>query len=146
MNNINWIILILIGYLIYILIFKHINNSNMNNHTYTITVLDMNNNIKIEKQVKVIKIEKNIENFRVKQNIDYYVITMFSPDRLANIETQIKKMKDTGINLNMNYVDAVVGKNIDIDDLISNSITVLLNIPEVGFFIIGFILFIFSCK
>ena len=122
MNNINWIILILIGYLIYILIFKHINNSNMNNHTYTITVLDMNNNIKIEKQVKVIKIEKNIENFRVKQNIDYYVITMFSPDRLANIETQIKKMKDTGINLNMNYVDAVVGKNIDIDDLISKNI------------------------
>lgn len=123
MKNINWIILlILIIYLIYIFIFKYIYNSDMNGNTYIITVLEMDvNNKKIEKQIKVIKIDKNIENFHVKQNIDYYVITMFSPDRLANIETQIKKMKDTGIDMNMNYVDAVVGKDIDIDDLISKN-------------------------
>jgi len=59
-----------------------------------------------------------IEGFDIKQNIDYYVITMREENRMKNIETQIKK---SGIQMNMNYIDAVVGKHLDIDEYIAHN-------------------------
>lgn len=61
------------------------------------------------------RFSKKVEGFDVNNNIDYYVITMREPERMKNIETQIKK---SGIPMNMNYIDAVVGKNLDIDEYI----------------------------
>lgn len=55
-------------------------------------------------------------------NIDYYVITMHNADRIKNIEKQIKLLKQSNANINMIYVDAVVGKSVNIDDLIDKKI------------------------
>jgi hypothetical protein len=48
--------------------------------------------------------------------IDYYVITMREPERLKNIENQMKKS-----DISINYIDAVVGKNLDIDKYIEKN-------------------------
>jgi hypothetical protein len=54
-----------------------------------------------------------------KKSIDYYVITMHQPERIENIKKQNDLLnKQTNSNVYINYIDAVVGKNIDIDELI----------------------------
>jgi len=63
--------------------------------------------------------KQEIQNIK---SIDYYVITMFSPDRINNIHNQINKIKNSGTNIDMIYVQAVIGKNLDINDLIYNKV------------------------
>lgn len=58
----------------------------------------------------------------IKQNVDFYVVTMKSEDRLENIEKQTELLKKSDIDTNLIYVDAVVGKDINIDELIQNNI------------------------
>jgi len=57
------------------------------------------------------------EPFNNSPIIDHYVITMSQPDRLRNIEIQSEKLRNNIIN-----VDAVVGKTIDLDDLIKRGV------------------------
>lgn len=69
-----------------------------------------------------------IENFEIVPSIDFYVITMGNPDREKNIrlqiEEQINKMfqnpnENDRFNFDIKRIDAVVGKNIDLDSLIN---------------------------
>jgi len=56
-----------------------------------------------------------------KNTIDYYVITMHDPARLGNIKKQNDLLnKQTNRNIHIEYIDAIAGKNIDIDELIYN--------------------------
>lgn len=57
------------------------------------------------------------EGFNPSPTIDYYVITMSQPDRLRNIEIQTDKLGN-----DIKKVDAIVGKTIDIDDLIKRGV------------------------
>ena len=61
----------------------------------------------------------SIESFKNIDDIDFYVITMGEKDRLKNIEKQVNSMKKNNENIVMNIVDAVIGKNLDIDKLVS---------------------------
>lgn len=58
-----------------------------------------------------------IELFENVENIDYYVITMRPEDRLQNIDLQYSKMRENTANIKLEYVDAVVGKNLDTDKM-----------------------------
>lgn len=58
-----------------------------------------------------------IENFNHLEKIDYYVITMRPEDRLKNIDLQQSKMRKNAANIKIEYVDAVVGKDMDIDKM-----------------------------
>ena len=58
-----------------------------------------------------------IENFDHVDKIDYYVITMRPKDRLKNIDLQQSKMRNNAANIKIEYVDAVVGKDMDIDKM-----------------------------
>lgn len=52
-------------------------------------------------------------------SIDIYIITMKTPERLQNIQKQIKKMGIEGNkNIHVELIDAVVGSNLDINLLI----------------------------
>lgn len=57
------------------------------------------------------------EPFNNSLTIDYYVITMSQPDRLRNIEIQSEKLGN-----NTKKVDAIVGKTIDLNDLIKRGV------------------------
>jgi GR25 family glycosyltransferase involved in LPS biosynthesis len=58
------------------------------------------------------------------ENVDFYVITMGNPDRLENITRQIEKMNNNNesYKVTINKTDAVVGKNLDLDQLIKDGI------------------------
>jgi GR25 family glycosyltransferase involved in LPS biosynthesis len=58
------------------------------------------------------------------ENVDFYVITMGNEDRLINIKNQIEKMNNNNdtYNVSINKIDAVVGKNLDLDQLIKDGI------------------------
>lgn len=58
-----------------------------------------------------------IELFENVENIDYYVITMRPEDRLQNIDLQYSKMRENTANIKLEYVDAVVGKDLDADEM-----------------------------
>jgi GR25 family glycosyltransferase involved in LPS biosynthesis len=60
-----------------------------------------------------------IENFEVVENVDFYVISMRGEDRMKNIEEQKDKLKENNFDTkNFNIIDAVVGKTLDLDQLI----------------------------
>jgi GR25 family glycosyltransferase involved in LPS biosynthesis len=58
-----------------------------------------------------------VEPFTNVENIDYYVITMRPEDRLKNIDLQYSKIKKNAANVKFEYVDAVVGKDVDVDEM-----------------------------
>jgi GR25 family glycosyltransferase involved in LPS biosynthesis len=64
------------------------------------------------------------EFFQNIELVDFYVITMGNPDRLENIENQIEKMNDhtDSYKINIHKIDAVVGKDLDLDQLIQDGI------------------------
>lgn len=62
-----------------------------------------------------------IENFDHVESIDYYVITMRPKDRLKNINLQHSKMRKNTANIKFQYVDAVVGKDMDVDKMKKSS-------------------------
>ena len=66
-----------------------------------------------------------IENFDHVDKIDYYVITMRPEDRVKNIELQQSKINESVPNVKIEYVDAVVGKDINIDKLKENGMLVV---------------------
>lgn len=66
----------------------------------------------------------NVEAFEVVPSMDFYVITMGQADRRTNIrrqiETQLREMPVADrFDFTIHDVDAVVGKNLDLDDLIA---------------------------
>ncbi len=63
------------------------------------------------------------EPYHNKKTIDYYVITMNNdPIRIENIKKQNDLLnKQTNSNIHIQYIDAVVGKYIDIDALVDNN-------------------------
>ena len=64
---------------------------------------------------------ENLEEMNVHskdENIDYYVITMKTPERMKNIEEQSEKLKAQGTPIQIEIVDAVVGVDLDLDELI----------------------------
>lgn len=75
-----------------------------------------------------------IDNFYIIQKIDYYVITMKEESRMKNIKTQIENQKQRMKNkdeetkkndyfdFTINEVDAVIGKNLDLKELIVKNI------------------------
>jgi len=52
------------------------------------------------------------------EKIDYYVITMKNPERMKNIEEQMEKLKNQGTPVQIQIVDAVVGVDLNLDELI----------------------------
>jgi len=65
---------------------------------------------------------KTIENFLHVEHIDYCVISLKPPDRLQNISAQQTEIhKSTGL-INLEIVDAVAGKELDLDSLQSEGI------------------------
>ena len=58
-----------------------------------------------------------IESFKNVEDIDYYVITMRPEDRIKNINLQYSKMRENAANIDLEYVDAVVGKELDVDKM-----------------------------
>lgn len=75
-----------------------------------------------------------IDNFDIIQKIDYYVITMKEKSRMKNIKTQIENQKQTMkkkdeetkqndyFDFTINEVDAIIGKNLDLKELIAKNI------------------------
>lgn len=75
-----------------------------------------------------------IDNFDIIQKIDYYVITMKEESRIKNIKTQIENQKQTMkkkdeetkkndyFDFTINNVDAVIGKNLNLKELIAKKI------------------------
>lgn len=64
---------------------------------------------------------ENLEEMNVHskdEKIDYYVITMKKPERLENIEKQSEKLKAQGTPVQIQIVDAVLGVNLNLDELI----------------------------
>lgn len=60
-----------------------------------------------------------IENFDVVQDVDFYIITMKTEDRMQNINTQLDRLRNSQFSTkNVELVDAVVGKELDLDILI----------------------------
>ena len=76
----------------------------------------------------------NVELFEIVNSIDFYVITMSKDDRLNNIKSQIEKQiqiieiddtknnKNNKFNFSIEIVDAVVGKNLDLQNLFDKNI------------------------
>ena len=62
------------------------------------------------------------ESFEPKLKIDYYVITMKNPERIENINQQIDKLKQQGTPIQIELVDAVVGVDLNLNDLIKTEI------------------------
>jgi len=62
------------------------------------------------------------EPFEPKLKIDYYVITMKNPERIENINQQIDKLKQQGTPIQIELVDAVVGVDLNLNDLIKTEI------------------------
>jgi GR25 family glycosyltransferase involved in LPS biosynthesis len=71
-----------------------------------------------------------IETFEIVPTIDFYVITMGKPDRENNIKLQIEQQinimfqnpnENDRFNFDIKRIDAVVGKNLDLDLLINNN-------------------------
>jgi len=60
--------------------------------------------------------EKNV--YPEDENMDYYVITMKNPERMKNIDEQMEKLKDQGTPVQIQIVDAVVGVDLNLDELI----------------------------
>jgi hypothetical protein len=58
-----------------------------------------------------------IEQFNHVEKIDYYVITMRPEERIKNIDLQHSKMRKNAANIKIEYVDAVVGKDMDVDQM-----------------------------
>ena len=58
-----------------------------------------------------------VELFQHVDSIDYYVITMRPEERLKNIELQNSKIIENAANVKFEYVDAIVGKDIDIEKM-----------------------------
>jgi len=58
------------------------------------------------------------------ETVNFYVITMGNEDRLQNIKNQIEKMNNNNdtYKVNIDKIDAVVGKNLDLDQLIKDGI------------------------
>ena len=58
------------------------------------------------------------------EDVDFYVITMGNEDRLQNIQTQLKRMNENAetYNVVIHHVDAVVGKTLDLDELIRDGV------------------------
>jgi len=72
-----------------------------------------------------------IENFEIIDDVDFYIITMRGEDRMKNIETQIEKLKEKNFNTkNVHLLDAVVGKNLDMDEMVKNGVLVPNNKPS----------------
>jgi GR25 family glycosyltransferase involved in LPS biosynthesis len=81
----------------------------------------------------IVELYKNKEPFVYNSTIDFYVITMKNEDRLKNIENQIQKQmnimntndnknnENNSFDFSIQKVDAVVGKNIDIHQLIQQN-------------------------
>ena len=57
-----------------------------------------------------------------KEEIDFYVITMKNPERMKNIEHQLDKLRQQGTPIQLEIVDAVVGKELDLNQLIKDNI------------------------
>ena len=81
----------------------------------------------------IAELYKNKEPFVYNSTIDFYVITMKNENRLKNIENQIQKQmnimntndnknnENNSFDFSIEKVDAVVGKNIDIHQLIQQN-------------------------
>ena len=64
-----------------------------------------------------------IENFQVVENVDFYIITMKNEKRMKNIESQKAKLKEYNFETkNVHLIDAIVGKTLDLDQLVSDGI------------------------
>jgi len=66
-----------------------------------------------------------MENFDNNENIDYYTITMKKPDRLENIALQtnlINKNADEKDKITIQLIDAVVGVELDMNELVKQKI------------------------
>jgi len=64
---------------------------------------------------------ENLEEMHVypkDEKIDYYVITMKKPERMKNIEKQSEKLKTQGTPVQIQIVDAVVGVDLNLDEMI----------------------------
>jgi GR25 family glycosyltransferase involved in LPS biosynthesis len=62
------------------------------------------------------------EYFESKSEIDYYVITMKNPERIENINQQKNKLKQQGTPIDIQLVDAVVGVDLNLNELIKTEI------------------------
>ena len=62
------------------------------------------------------------EPFQPKSEIDYYVITMNNPERIENINQQKNKLKQQGTPIDIQLVDAVVGVDLNLNELIKTEI------------------------
>lgn len=63
------------------------------------------------------------ENFDVIDDIDFYVITMRGEDRMKNIEAQKAKLSENNFSTkNFHIIDAIVGLNLDLDQLIKDGV------------------------
>jgi GR25 family glycosyltransferase involved in LPS biosynthesis len=58
-----------------------------------------------------------MEAFDYVENIDYYIITMGNEDRVENINKQQQKINKYTDKINIQFVDAVVGKTLDLNEL-----------------------------
>lgn len=68
---------------------------------------------------------KNYEqynNFPIEQNVNYFVITMKKKERMNNIHLQLKKLKTQGTPIHLKFIDAVVGLNLDLKNLVNEGI------------------------
>ena len=62
------------------------------------------------------------EPFQPKSEMDYYVITMKNPERIENINQQMNKLKQQGTPIDIELVDAVVGVDLNLNELIKTEI------------------------
>ena len=63
------------------------------------------------------------KKYQVVDNVDIYIITMKGEKRMKNIEKQMAKLKDGNFNTdNVHLIDAIVGKTLDLDKLISEGV------------------------
>ena len=61
----------------------------------------------------------HVENFTPSKPVDFYIITMKSEDRMKNINEQLEKLRTQNVDTNrVELVDAVVGKNLDLDKMV----------------------------
>jgi hypothetical protein len=63
----------------------------------------------------------NYDN-KLKKDMDFYVISMKNPERMENIERQLEKLKQQGTPIHLEFVDAVVGKELDLNQLIKDEV------------------------
>lgn len=62
------------------------------------------------------------EPFQPNSEIDYYVITMKNKERIENINQQKNKLKQQGTPIDIELVDAVVGVDLNLNELIKTEI------------------------